>query len=157
NLLGNAAAPVFAGSAISGAINFLLVGVDTRPQSGWPSHSDTIIIAHIPASHDRMYLISIPRDTNARIPADPATGVGGGNYKINAAFTGGSENGGGEAGGFQLLAQTIKNEWGVTFNGGAIINFSGFTDIVQKLGGVNMYVDETTVSIHRGYLTDDPS
>jgi len=56
-----------------------------------------------------------------------------------------------------LLAQTIKNEWGITFNGGAIVNFSGFVDIVQKLGGVNMYVDETTVSIHRGYLTDNPS
>ena len=55
-----------------------------------------------------------------------------------------------EAGGFQLLAKTIKNAYGITFNGGAIVNFGGFTDIVTKLGGVDMYVDETTVSIHRG-------
>lgn len=33
------------------------------------SRADSIIIAHIPATHDRVYLISIPRDTNAAIPA----------------------------------------------------------------------------------------
>ena len=38
------------------------------------SRSDSIIIAHIPAAHDRVYLISIPRDTNATIPAVPKTG-----------------------------------------------------------------------------------
>jgi polyisoprenyl-teichoic acid--peptidoglycan teichoic acid transferase len=153
NLLGEMAAkPVAAaaGPSIPGPINFLLVGVDTRPSGNIGSHSDTIIIAHIPASHDRVYLVSIPRDTSTIIPADEKTQFGGGSYKINAAFTFGSWHGGGEAGGFQLLAKTIKNAYGITFNGGAIVNFDGFTDIVNRLGGVNMYVDETTVSIHRG-------
>jgi polyisoprenyl-teichoic acid--peptidoglycan teichoic acid transferase len=153
NLLGELAAKpavAAAGPSIRGPINFLLVGVDTRAAGNSGSHSDTIIIAHIPASHDRVYLVSIPRDTSTIIPADSATQFGGGSYKINAAFTFGSWHGGGEAGGFQLLAKTIKNAYGITFNGGAIVNFGGFTDIINKLGGVTMYVDETTVSIHRG-------
>ncbi len=153
NLLGEMAAKpavAAAGPSIPGPINFLLVGVDTRPSGDTGSHSDTIIIAHIPATHDRVYLVSIPRDTSTIIPADTKTRFAGGSYKINAAFTFGSWHGGGDAGGFQLLAKTIKNAYGITFNGGAIINFGGFTDIINKLGGVNMYVDETTVSIHRG-------
>jgi LCP family protein required for cell wall assembly len=164
NLLGNAApgvlatnAPELTGVSIDGPINILLVGVDTRPDWTSGSHSDTIIIAHIPASHDRAYLVSLPRDTGVAIPADPATGYSGGYNKINAAFTFGSRNGKGYAGGFQLLANTIKQDYGITFNGGAIIDFNGFKDIVDKLGGVNLYVDETTVSIHHGYLHGDPS
>ena len=153
NLLGEMAAKpavAAAGTSIPGPINFLLVGVDTRASGNAGSHSDTIIIAHIPATHDRVYLVSIPRDTSTIIPPDTKTGFAGGSYKVNAAFTFGSWHGGGDAGGFQLLARTIKNAYGITFNGGAIVNFGGFTDIINKLGGVNMYVDETTVSIHRG-------
>jgi polyisoprenyl-teichoic acid--peptidoglycan teichoic acid transferase len=166
NLLGNAApgalatesaAPQLSGVSIAGPINILLVGVDTRPDWNAGSHSDTIIIVHIPASHDRAYLVSLPRDTGVAIPADPATGYPGGNNKINAAFTFGSRAGKGYAGGFQLLANTIRQDYGITFNGGAIVDFNGFKDIVNKLGGVYMYVDETTTSIHHGYINGDPS
>lgn len=154
DLLGNVGEK---GTSINGAINMLMVGLDTRPDNpGMGSRSDSIIIAHIPATHDRVYMVSIPRDTNATIPAFPKTGYRGGSGKINAAFYFGSMNKGGDAGGFQLLALTIKQMTGITFQGGAIINFSGFTDIVKKFGGVDMYVDEETMSLHHGYLTNNP-
>lgn len=151
NLLGDQAA----GKSIDGSINMLLVGLDTRPNDTIGSRSDSIIIAHIPKDHQSVYLVSIPRDTDAAIPADPATGFAGGHSKINAAFLYGSRNKGGTAGGFQLLAKTIKQNYGITFNGGAIINFDGFTSIVKKLGGVDMNVDELTTSIHHGYIDGD--
>ena len=91
NLLGELAAKpavAAAGPSIRGPINFLLVGVDTRAAANSGSHSDTIIIAHIPGSQTAC-THSIPR-TPAHIPADPATQFGGGSYKINAAFTFGS-------------------------------------------------------------------
>jgi polyisoprenyl-teichoic acid--peptidoglycan teichoic acid transferase len=154
DLLGN---DVAKGNSVKGAINILLVGLDTRPDNTIGSRSDSIIIAHVPASHDRVYLVSIPRDTDAYIPPDKATGFTGGDWKINAAFEFGSQHKGGQAGGFSLLAQTIKMDYGITFNGGAIVDFDGFTDIVNKLGGVDMYVDETTRSIHHGYLVNNPS
>ncbi|HKE65976.1 MAG TPA: LCP family protein [Micromonosporaceae bacterium] len=149
NLLGSVAAP-FTGSTVNGPLNILLVGSDQRPTETDGGHADTIIIVHIPASHDRAYLISIPRDTGVRIPAFKPSRYSGGSNKINAAFVFGSQNGAGDAGGFQLLAATIKQNFGITFNGGAIVDFNGFTDILKKLGGVNMYVDETTYSIHFG-------
>jgi LCP family protein required for cell wall assembly len=147
NLLGDQAAT---GTSINGVINILLVGVDTRPGNTIGSRSDSIIIAHIPASHDRMYLVSIPRDTDIPIP-------GHGSNKINSAFYFGSSNGGGYAGGFQLLAKTLKTNFGLSFNAGAIVNFDGFESIVNALGGVNMYVDEKTTSLHHGYETAHPS
>jgi len=153
NLLGNTGA----GRPIDGAINLLMVGLDTRdsnPSLG--SRADSIMIAHVPASHDRVYLISIPRDTNADLPPFPQTKFKGGSFKINASFFFGSQNGGGNAGGMQLLALTLKNMIGIQFDGGLIVNFDGFTDIVTKLGGVTMYVDEDTMSLHHGYITGHP-
>jgi LCP family protein required for cell wall assembly len=130
--------------SINGVLNILMIGVDTRPGNTIGSRSDSIIILHIPASHDRAYLISIPRDTEAAIP-------GHGNQKINSAFYFGSSNGGGYSGGAQMLTKTLKADYGLTFDGAAIVNFSGFEDIVKALGGVTMYVDENTKSLHHGY------
>lgn len=150
NLLGDQGSPAGAagsapsGSSIKGGINMLLIGLDTRianPAMG--SRSDSIIIAHIPPAHDQVYLVSIPRDTWVDIP-------GHGFGKINGAFQLGSQNGGGNAGGTKLLAATIKSLWGITFQGAAIVQFDGFENIVNQLGGVTMYVDETTTSIHHG-------
>jgi polyisoprenyl-teichoic acid--peptidoglycan teichoic acid transferase len=147
HLLGDAGV---VGNNIDGSLNMLLVGVDAAPVGNVGAHSDTIIIMHIPASHDRAYLVSIPRDTNVTIPAFPKTQFGGGSSKVNAAFTYGSMNGGGNAGGVELLAMTIKKMWGLSFNAAAIVNFGGFEGIVNQLGGVDMYIDETVYSIHRG-------
>jgi len=140
NLLGSEGA----GTSIDGVLNILMIGVDTRPDNTIGSRSDSIIILHIPASHDRGYMISIPRDTRAAIP-------GHGYAKINAAFQYGSAHGGGYPGGAQMLAKTLKSDYGLTFNAALIVNFSGFQDIVTALGGVTMYVDEKTTSLHHGY------
>jgi LCP family protein required for cell wall assembly len=149
NLLG-ASGKGLSGTSIGGPINLLIIGV------GGPTmidNTDSIIVAHIPASHDRMYLISIPRDTSVVIPPDPGSNFSGGSYKINAAYVFGANNGGGLAGGFRLLAKTIGTTWGLTFNGALAVNFGGFEDIINQLGGVDMYIDETTTSIHDGYIT----
>jgi LCP family protein required for cell wall assembly len=123
------------GNAIKGPINMLMVGLDA---SG--VHTDSIIIAHIPATHDRVYLISLPRDTKVNV-------LGGGTNKINSTYSGKSP--------FANLANTIQSNYGLTFNGGVIINFNGFSSIVTKLGGIDMYVDETTHSIHHGWVGDN--
>jgi polyisoprenyl-teichoic acid--peptidoglycan teichoic acid transferase len=139
-----AAAPVD-GHTIDGALNILLLGTDERP--GLPGNrADSIIILHVNADHDGVYLLSIPRDTLASIPAYPKTNFPGGKSKINGAFEFGSRNGAGRIGGFELLATTVSNLTGIKFNGAAIINFGGFTSIVEVLGGVDMYVDQETMS-----------
>lgn len=138
-------------NALTGPLNFLLLGSDLRaddPEDG--QRSDTIIIVHIPATLDRAYMISIPRDLRVAIPPFGATGFGGGHEKINGAF----QYGGGGAGGVQLLSQTLTNLTGVQFDGAAIINFDGFEAAVKLLGGIDLCVDVATESHFIGYDKD---
>ena len=159
SLLGGAqGADQRAHAQITGAKNILLVGLDTR--RGWAStgelsRSDSIILLHIPADRSGAYMISIPRDSYVQIPAydNGAQSYPGGKNKINSAFAYGSRGLTGaaaESHGFELLALTIKNLTGITPDAAAIIDFSGFTKVLQVLGKVCMYVDENTTSIHLG-------
>ncbi len=77
------------GNNIDGAVNLLLVGIDAREKGSSVTSvlSDTIIILHIPESHDQAYLISIPRDSRVKIPAYPKTGFQGSTEKINSSFS----------------------------------------------------------------------
>src|SRR5689334_21326231 len=141
-------APAQRQSTIVGPLNYLLIGSDLRannPEDG--QRSDTIIIVHIPATLDRAFLVSIPRDLRVHIPPFPDTGFRGAHEKINGAF----QYGGGGAGGVRLLSQTLTNLLGVRFDGAAIIDFSGFQKAVDLLGGVHMCVDVRTESHHIGY------
>ncbi|RKR89102.1 LytR family transcriptional attenuator [Micromonospora pisi] len=143
------------GKKIDGALNLLLAGIDVRP--GWDAgaRSDTIMIVHIPATHDQAYLISIPRDWRVPIPANPETDYPGGTDKINAAFEFGYRGDGTElekrARGFKLLAKTLHAQTGLTFNGAALIDFQGFQSVIRELGGVDMCVDQRASSIHLAY------
>ncbi|WP_433065427.1 LCP family protein [Dactylosporangium sp. CS-033363] len=151
--LGDAAA---SGATIDGPINLLLVGIDERAQKEeMGARADSIIVAHVPASHDAVYLMSIPRDTKAAIPPSKKTKYNGGTDKINAAFQFGYQNGGGRDGGLALLAETVSGlaGGGLKFNGAAIVNFDGFAGLVKALDGVYMCVDEKTTSIHTGWNT----
>jgi LCP family protein required for cell wall assembly len=128
-----------------GALNYLLIGSDARAADpGMGQRSDTIMILHIPAGHERAYLISIPRDLLVQIPADPATDFAGASDKINAAF----EYGGAGTGGANLLSATISKLTGIRFDGAAIIDFSGFEKIVNLVGGIQVCVDQQVTSVH---------
>lgn len=130
---------------VAGPLNFLVIGSDLRtddPNEG--QRSDTIIIAHVPRTMDRLDLVSIPRDLWVDIPADPTVRFGGDSDKINAAF----EYGGAGAGGTQLLSQTLTDLVGIRFDGAVVVDFSGLTQTVDLLGGVRMCVDTRIVSIH---------
>ncbi|MEN3306590.1 MAG: hypothetical protein V7603_2792 [Micromonosporaceae bacterium] len=138
--------------SINGAKNILLVGLDNRPGQNVNDlvRADSVIVLHIAASHDRAYLISIPRDTWVQIPAFSKTHFLGQSDKINSAFAFGNMNGGGKAGGVELLAKTIRALWGITFDAAAIVDFTGFQQVVNVLGGVCMYIDQKTTSVHIG-------
>ncbi|WP_162907187.1 LCP family protein [Allorhizocola rhizosphaerae] len=140
----------YAGSNIDGAINLLLVGIDVEPSYTGPGEregvlSDTIVVMHIPHSHDRAYLLSIPRDTKVTI--------GGRTEKINAAFGHGYRGKqGGElekrAAGVRMLSDTVFKLTGIKFHGAMLIDFDGFRGVLEELGGVEMCVDQRATSIH---------
>jgi LCP family protein required for cell wall assembly len=111
-------------------LNLLLLGSDHRGR--WAANiarSDTIMIAHIPAARDRVYLISIERDVLVAIP-------GHGKDKINTAFYYGMQNGGGVAGGLALAERTVSQLSGVAFDGGVVVEYPAVRSVTDTLGGV---------------------
>jgi len=119
-------------TATADPITFLLVGSDTRADiaSGElpDARSDAIMIARFSADREHAQIISIPRDSWVDIP-------GYGNNKINAAYA---------YGGPTLLIQTVENLTGVRIDHYAAIDFDGLIDVTDALGGVDVYVAETT-------------
>jgi LCP family protein required for cell wall assembly len=151
NLFGDSAAGATKGSDIKGPLNILLVGIDPRNNTTAPL-SDSIIVVHVPRSLDAAYVFSIPRDLVVDIPPFAKTGFRGGRAKINAAMSYGSSIGGGKhdvAQGFDLLAKTVGHLTGIRrFDAGAIVNFGGFKQIVDAMGGVTMTIDQNVKSEH---------
>ncbi len=143
-------------ATIKGAKNILLLGLDNRPDQKSTDlvRADSIIILHIPASHDAAYMVSIPRDFYTHIPAYPDSDFRGQSDKINAAFGFGNQKGGGMGGGVKLMAMTIKQNWGIDFDAAAVVDFTGFQQVVNVLGGVDMYVDQEVISLHIGHTKD---
>ncbi|WP_265443508.1 LCP family protein [Flexivirga meconopsidis] len=108
--------------------NILLIGSDTRstdPKNTSDGRSDVIQLVHISDGNKSVQVIHFPRDMYVSIP-------GHGKNKINASYA---------YGGPALLAQTISDLLGgVVINRYAIIDFQGFADLTDDLGGVNVYV-----------------
>jgi len=143
------------GADLVGPLNLLLVGIDPRAnQPAWVPNADAVLILHVPASRTRAYLFSLPRDLRVDVPAFEPAGYGGGRTKLTHAMSEGSEVPGEElpdtAQGFALLAETVSDYTGIErFDAGAVLNFGGFTDLVDAVGGVDLYVDQRVASQHR--------
>ncbi|SCG34352.1 LCP family protein [Micromonospora halophytica] len=143
------------GTGVTGPLNLLLVGVDTRVSvPGWEPHADSVLVLHVPAGLDRAYLFSLPRDLLVDIPAFPPSGYRGGRTKLTLAMSYGSRVPGrpkepSAAQGYELLRSAVTGYTGLRIDAGAVITFAGFDRLVDTLGGVDIYVDQRVVSIHR--------
>ncbi|MEU8259994.1 LCP family protein [Micromonospora sp. NPDC048999] len=143
------------GADLTGPLNLLLVGVDTRVSvPGWEPHADAVLILHVPAGLDRAYLFSLPRDLVVDIPAYPKSGYPGGRTKLTHAMSYGSRVRGDQAHpsaaqGYELLRTTVSRYTGLRIDAGAVLTFAGLTKLVNTLDGVDLYVDQRVASIHR--------
>lgn len=105
--------------------NVLLIGTDARP-GDTNGNTDTLILASIDEIHDRIELLSIPRDTQIAFPD-------GRYYKINRAL---------EVGGPDLAMTLVQNLLAVPVSHYAIAHFDGLVNIIDTLGGLEMNVKE---------------
>ncbi|TBL30032.1 LytR family transcriptional regulator [Verrucosispora sp. SN26_14.1] len=134
--------------AVDGALNILMVGTDSRDpdapmdQAGeW--RADTIIVMHIPADHQQAYLVSIPRDLYVPIPESAGSDCDSGQRrKINAAFA---------FGGLPLAVRTVECFTDVHIDHVMAIDFGGFKQVTDALGGVELEVERSITSIHKPY------
>ena len=132
----------------SRAVNILLMGAD-NPQrlvekptvaelledGEWDPgayRSDTMMVVHIPANRKAAYVVSVPRDSY--VPIYDAEGVEHGRNKINEAFSAYGPFG---------TWRTIENLSGVRLDHMAVIDYAGFNDLTEAIGGVDVYIPET--------------
>jgi polyisoprenyl-teichoic acid--peptidoglycan teichoic acid transferase len=120
-----------------GVMNVLLVGSDSRDrlegkdalQAGKGSvsgqRSDTIMVLHIDPGQEQAAILSIPRDLYLPIAGTDYSD------RVNAAFS---------LGGAQGLIETIQGSLGITINHYVEVDFVGFKDIVDAVGGVQLYL-----------------
>jgi LCP family protein required for cell wall assembly len=119
------------------ALNILLLGSDSRaerdePENGSTARTDTIILVHIPAGRESAQLISIPRDSWVPVPGHKIN-------KINAAYA---------LGGPKLMVQTVEEFTKVRIDHVVVIDFAGFKEVVDALGGIQIDVPQDFTSIH---------
>ena len=78
------------------------------------------------------------------VPESPDGQNGDTKAKINAAYA---------WGGLPLMVQTVEEYTGVRMDHVALIDFAGFKEVTDALGGVDMNVEQTITSIHTPYRT----
>ncbi|NYJ96465.1 LCP family protein required for cell wall assembly [Pseudoclavibacter caeni] len=132
-------------ASVDGAVNFLLIGSDTRKDQGdgfTASDKDTdladvIMLLHISADHRTAMAVSFPRDTMVSMPSCPKTDGSGGSYpaqsrvQINSTIT---------YGGPSCTALTVEKLTGVDIGFVGKIDFKGVIEMSNAIGGVPVCV-----------------
>lgn len=122
-------------------VNILLVGSDGPVDAGDPTewdevsgHTDAVMLLHLPADRERLYVMSVPRDSWVRLPQH-------GEGRISSAF---------ERGGPSLLVAATEELTGVRIDHLAVTDFDSFARLTDHLGGVRITIPETTYNSARG-------
>lgn len=105
--------------------NILLMGVDARPGEEH-SRSDTMMLVSIDPKLNKVAVISIPRDTKAQIKGSPTNKI------ATANFIGGPE----------LAVSTVEELLNTEIDNYITVDFNGFKDIIDTLGGVTITVPQ---------------
>lgn len=112
-------------------INILLVGQDRRPGTG-RQRSDTMILCSINPETKKVSLISFLRDLYVQIPG------GYSDNRLNASYA---------FGGFPLLVDTFRVNFGITVDGCFELDFTGFQSVIDILGGVDVSLTAREASV----------
>ncbi|MEK7182011.1 MAG: LCP family protein [Patescibacteria group bacterium] len=123
-----------------GRINILLLGMRGENVPGGGLLADTIMVLSIhPKQGDddtsKASLISIPRDLYVTVPGKNEK------RKVNAVFALGEERRHG-GGGMEDMRTIIGEVTGLEIPYAVTINFQGFTDLVNALGGIDVTLNE---------------
>ncbi len=129
------------------AANWLLVGIDSREgldedeflgsEEMVPgARADTIMVIRVQPDPPSVELLSIPRDLWVPIVGSGESG------RINGAFNGG--------GGRERLVRTVEQSLAINIHRYAEINFFGFQEMVDALGGVPVWFETPARDVASG-------
>ncbi|MFZ5943897.1 MAG: LCP family protein, partial [Bacillota bacterium] len=113
------------GQEKNGPYTVLIIGTDERDNE--PSRSDTLILASLFPNEKQVKMLSIPRDTRVKIPGRKNL------EKISHAHA---------YGGAELAQKTVEDFLDKTVDFYIEVNFQGFKNIIDTLGGVTLNVEK---------------
>jgi LCP family protein required for cell wall assembly len=128
----------------SGAVNLLLIGSDTREGEGndrygdndgtigGGAHSDTNLLVHLSADRSWATVVSIPRDSMTMAPRNCSATAPKREWHMRQW----NQNYG--IGGTGCLIRTLEGNTGVFVDHYAVVDFRGFKQMVDALGGVEV-------------------
>ena len=115
------------GQLAEGPSNVLVLGVDERPESEEDgSRTDTIMLVRVMPESGDVKLLSVPRDLLVEVAP-------GQEDRINAAYN---------FGGIEQTITAFEEYSGVPVDHYAIVDFEGFKDVINAMGGVEVDVED---------------
>ena len=141
------------GTGPEGAMNILITGVDRREGLSREqisrmhlgrdegARSDTMMLLHLSAQHDKVTIVNLPRDSLVTIPAHRSNGSEGARGahvpdrpgKLTWSY---------QFGGPSLTVKTIERATGIRIDHYVEVNFLGFVKMVDTLGGVTVCTEQ---------------
>ncbi|MGP1498707.1 MAG: LCP family glycopolymer transferase [Schaalia odontolytica] len=136
------------------AVNILVVGTDSRngasgelgagDEEDVPGlRNDSTMVIHVSADRSRVQIVSIPRDTLVDIPAcmhrDGSTSEPVSEEMFNNAMFYGADGGDSPediAPGIACVRSTVEKLSGMTIDAFMVVDFAGFINMIDALGGV---------------------
>ena len=124
------------------ALNVLAIGSDTREGANSvvggdsPGLADTTMVVHLSADNTWAAGVSIPRDSMVQMPdcvGPDGRVVPGALRQFNAAYP---------IGGPVCVQRTVESLTGLRIDHFVVVDFVGFVDMVDAVGGVTVYIPE---------------
>ncbi|MET4922818.1 LCP family protein [Streptomyces sp. PSRA5] len=140
----------------NGSMDILVLGSDSRSganssygadQGG--ARSDTAMIVHVDEGHKTASVVSVPRDTIVERPdceGDRGTAEGAARAMFNTAY---------EVGGPACAVKTVEKMSGIRMDHYIEVDFTGFKQLIDDLGGVKITTKET-IDDSKSHLNLEP-
>ncbi len=127
-------APARPAPGIKDAITILAIGADRRKGERGHGRSDTMMLVRVDPDAGTVSVLNLPRDLRVPIP-------GHGEDKLNSAYS---------YGGAPLAVATIRDWLGVTIDHFVLVDFRGFRELIDSLGGAWIPVDQRYYHVNDG-------
>ncbi|HEX6482011.1 MAG TPA: LCP family protein [Ktedonobacteraceae bacterium] len=121
----------------SDRVNLLVMGYGGSGHAG-AYLTDSMVVMSLLPSNAHTTLVSVPRDLWVQVPE------GSGNYgKINSVYENASNNNANPAAGGDAAAKKVSLITGLSVPYWLTINFAGFKDFINSIGGIDVYVPDS--------------
>lgn len=115
-------------------INILLLGMGGDNHPGGML-TDTMMVISIDPKNKEVAMLSVPRDLFVKV-------AGFGYQKINSVYALGDNNYKNDYKKYELVKQTVSDVLGIPIHYFGLVNFDGFKQLIDIIGGVDVYVEK---------------